>query len=231
MVLLTGSVGSGKSTTIAIIINHINELIKSIYLPSRSPSNLPLKITIDVNQSDLGLMFFLTLLACAHLPCKARTSFTSAIRDYDTMYSAITAAETGVLVLSTLHTINAPQTVERIVNFFPPHQHHQIRMQVIHFERRYFPQACPPQRRHRPCPRVRGHAFDPNYRAPYQGEQGMGDTAFYRRRQDLRDAVFYAVPGQVGKGRQHHRRGGRDFADNKEEFYQALKGIKKMGNE
>jgi twitching motility protein PilT len=46
------------------------------------------------------------------------------------MSAALTAAETGVLVLSTLHTINAPQSVERIINFFPPHQHEQIRIQL-----------------------------------------------------------------------------------------------------
>ena len=56
--------------------------------------------------------------------------YISNIRDLETMSAAITAAETGVLVLSTLHTINASKSVERIVNFFPPHQHQEVRDQL-----------------------------------------------------------------------------------------------------
>ena len=56
--------------------------------------------------------------------------FIGNIRDYDTVSSAMAAAETGVLVLSTLHTINASQTVERLINLFPPHQHQEVRNQL-----------------------------------------------------------------------------------------------------
>ncbi|HNW39469.1 MAG TPA: ATPase, T2SS/T4P/T4SS family, partial [Candidatus Omnitrophota bacterium] len=56
--------------------------------------------------------------------------FIGNIRDYDTVSSALSAAETGVLVLSTLHTINASQTVERLINLFPPHQHQEVRNQL-----------------------------------------------------------------------------------------------------
>jgi twitching motility protein PilT len=56
--------------------------------------------------------------------------FIGNIRDLETMSSAITAAETGVLVLSTLHTVNAAQSVERIINFFPPYQHEEVRNQL-----------------------------------------------------------------------------------------------------
>ena len=52
------------------------------------------------------------------------------IRDYETMAAAITAAETGVLVLSTLHTVNTAQSIERIINFFPPYQHEEVRVEL-----------------------------------------------------------------------------------------------------
>jgi twitching motility protein PilT len=56
--------------------------------------------------------------------------FIGNIRDYDTMAAVMTVAETGALVLSTLHTVNASQTIERIVNFFPPYQHQEVRSRL-----------------------------------------------------------------------------------------------------
>jgi len=56
--------------------------------------------------------------------------FIGNIRDYDTVSAAMAAAETGVLVLSTLHTVNASQTVERLINLFPPHQHQEVKNQL-----------------------------------------------------------------------------------------------------
>lgn len=132
LVLLTGSMGSGKSTTIASMIEYINLNSKKHILTIEDPMEFVFKdkeslinqreVSIDVLSYNNALRAF-TLQAPDVL-------FISNIRDLETMSSAITAAETGVLVLSTLHTINAAQSVERIINFFPPHQHQEVRNQL-----------------------------------------------------------------------------------------------------
>jgi twitching motility protein PilT len=84
-----------------------------------------------INQRELGLDVSSYSIALKAFTLQSPdVIFIGNIRDYDTMQAAITAAETGVLVLSTLHTVNASQSVERIINFFPPHQHQEIRNQL-----------------------------------------------------------------------------------------------------
>jgi twitching motility protein PilT len=124
--------GSGKSTTIASMIEYINVNTKKHILTIEDPIEFVFKdkeslinqreVSIDVISYNNALRAF-TLQAPDVL-------FISTIRDLETMSSALTAAETGVLVLSTLHTINAAQSVERIINFFPPHQHQEVRNQL-----------------------------------------------------------------------------------------------------
>ncbi len=132
LVLVTGPTGSGKSTTLAAMINHINE--------TRSVHIITLEDPIEfmhrnkkafVNQREIG---------------EDTHSFTSALkrvlrqdpdvilvgemRDLETISAAITAAETGHLVLATLHTTGGPETVDRVIDVFPPHQQQQVRMQL-----------------------------------------------------------------------------------------------------
>jgi twitching motility protein PilT len=84
-----------------------------------------------INQRELGLDVASYAVALRSFTLQSPdVIFIGNIRDYDTMQAAITAAETGVLVLSTLHTVNASQSVERIINFFPPHQHQEVRNQL-----------------------------------------------------------------------------------------------------
>lgn len=132
LVLLTGSMGSGKSTTIASMIDYINSSSGKHILTIEEPIEFTFKDKESlINQRELGLdvSSYPTALRAFTMQ-SPDVLFISNIRDLETMSSALTAAETGVLVLSTLHTINAPQTVERIINFFPPHQHQEIRNQL-----------------------------------------------------------------------------------------------------
>lgn len=132
LILLTGSAGSGKSTTIASMIDYINANLEKHILTIEEP----IEYTFDdkrsiINQRELGLDVFSYPSALRAFTLQSPdVIFIGNIRDSETMFAALTAAETGVLVLSTLHTVNAPQTVERIVNFFPPHQHNEVRTQL-----------------------------------------------------------------------------------------------------
>ncbi len=132
LILLTGITGSGKSTTIASMIEYINQNFGKHILTIEEPIEFTFKdkksiinqreIGKDVNSYEDALRQF-----ALHSP---DVIFIGNIRDRDTCYAALTAAETGILVFSTLHTINASSTVERIVNFFPPYQHQFILMQL-----------------------------------------------------------------------------------------------------
>lgn len=132
LVLLTGSMGSGKSTTIASMIEYINLNSKKHILTAEEPIELTFtdKQSI-INQRELGIDVkdYPTALRAFTLQ-SPDVMFVGNIRDHETVASAISAAETGVLVLSTLHTVNASQSVERLVNFFPPHQHQEVRHQL-----------------------------------------------------------------------------------------------------
>jgi pilus retraction protein PilT len=132
MVLLTGTMGSGKSTTIASMIDYINNNLKKHILTVEEPIEFTFKDkNCLINQRELGLDVASYSVALRAFTLQSPdVMFISNIRDYETMSASITAAETGVLVLSTLHTVNASQSVERIINFFPPHQHVEVRNQL-----------------------------------------------------------------------------------------------------
>ena len=131
LVLLTGSMSISKSTTIASM-EYINANSRKHILTIENPIEFVFQdkeslinqreVSLDVRSYQNALRAF-TLQSPDVL-------FIGNIRDLETMSSAMTAAETGVLVLSTLHTINAAQSVERIINFFPPYQHQEVRNQL-----------------------------------------------------------------------------------------------------
>lgn len=132
LVLLTGITGSGKSTTIASMIEYINQNFGRHILTVEEPIEFTFtdKKAI-INQREIGVDvkgYHDALRQFAlHSP---DVIYIGNIRDADTCYAALTAAETGVLVFSTLHTVNASSTIERIINFFPPHQHRLILSQL-----------------------------------------------------------------------------------------------------
>jgi twitching motility protein PilT len=132
LVLLTGSMGSGKSTTIASMIEYINGISKKHILTAEEPIEFTFEDKQSIiNQRELGIDVSSYAVALRSFTLQSPdVMFIGNICDYETMSSAMTAAETGVLVLSTLHTINASQSVERLINFFPPHQHQEARNQL-----------------------------------------------------------------------------------------------------
>jgi twitching motility protein PilT len=132
LVLLTGSMGSGKSTTIASMVEYINNNAKKHILTVEEPIEFTFEDDQSIiNQRELGIDVSTYPVALRSFTLQSPdVMFIGNIRDYDTVSAALAAAETGVLVLSTLHTINASQTVERLINLFPPHQHKEISNQL-----------------------------------------------------------------------------------------------------
>lgn len=132
LVLLTGTMGSGKSTAIASMIDYINSNCNKHILTIEEPIEFTFRDKNSiVNQRELGIDVSSYAVALRAFTLQSPdVIFIGNIRDNETMSAALTAAETGVLVLSTLHTVNAAKSVERIINFFPPHQHQEIRAQL-----------------------------------------------------------------------------------------------------
>ncbi len=132
LVLLTGSTGSGKSTTIATMLEHINVNLGRHILTIEEPVEFTFKDKLSIiNQREIGKDVFSYEDALKQFALHSPdVIFIGNIRDAETCHAALTAAETGVLVFSTIHTINAYSTIKRIINFFPPHQHNLVRGQL-----------------------------------------------------------------------------------------------------
>ena len=132
LVLVTGPTGSGKSTTLASIIDKINSTREVHVITLEDPIEyLHNHKKAMVNQREIGLdtHSYANALRAA-LREDPDVILVGEMRDLETISTAITAAETGHLVLSTLHTIGAASTIDRIVDVFPPHQQQQIRVQL-----------------------------------------------------------------------------------------------------
>lgn len=132
LVLITGPTGSGKSTTLASIINQINEDRKCHIITLEDPIEYIHKHKKSiVSQREIGRdsQSFKNGLRSA-LRQDPDVILVGEMRDLETISIAITAAETGHLVISTLHTIGAAKTIDRIIDVFPPHQQEQIRIQL-----------------------------------------------------------------------------------------------------
>ena len=132
MVLVTGPTGSGKTTTIAAMIDHINETKGVNVVTIEDPIEvLHVDKTSIVNQREIGTDTADYAMAMKRvLRQDPDVIFIGEMRDPETVWAALAAAETGHLVLSTLHTTNAVETVNRIVDFFPPHQQKQVRLSL-----------------------------------------------------------------------------------------------------
>jgi twitching motility protein PilT len=131
-VLVTGPTGSGKSTTLAAMIDLINEQRHEHILTIEDPIEfLHRHKNCVVNQRELGTdaQSFAAGLKAA-LRQDPDVILVGEMRDLETMMTALTAAETGHLVFATLHTQDTAQTVDRIVDAFPPAQQHQVRVQL-----------------------------------------------------------------------------------------------------
>lgn len=132
LVLVTGPTGSGKSTTLAALINEINSNRESHIITIEDPIEFLHKHNKSiVNQREIGkdILSYERALKAA-LREDPDVILIGEMRDLETISTAITAAETGHLVFSTLHTIGAAKTIDRIVDVFPPHQQEQIKIQL-----------------------------------------------------------------------------------------------------
>ena len=132
LVLVTGPTGSGKTTTIASMIDHINETRAVNVVTIEDPIEV---LHIDkkaiISQREIGsdTQGFAQAMRRV-LRQDPDVIFIGEMRDPETVWAALSAAETGHFVVSTLHTANTIETVNRIVDFFPPHQHKQIRLSL-----------------------------------------------------------------------------------------------------
>jgi twitching motility protein PilT len=131
MILVTGPTGAGKSTTLAALVNQINRERRCMIITIEDPIEYVFtNASSIVKQRELGLdtMSFPTALRQA-LRQDPDVIVVGEMRDLDTISTALTAAETGHLVLATIHTPDVSQTVDRIIDVFPPHQQSQVRLQ------------------------------------------------------------------------------------------------------
>lgn len=231
IVLLTGSTGSGKSTTLASMIEYINNQVNKHILTIEEPIEFTFKDKKTIiNQRELGLDVRSYAFALKHFTYQSPdVIFIGNIRNLETMSAGITAAETGILVLSTLHTVNAAQTVERIINFFPPYQHQEVRTQLSMLLKGVISLRL--------VPRKDGKGSIPAYEV-------MLLTPTIARL--IREGKIWEIPDFIEQGQifgmQSFKQSlvklvkdgiidigvGRDFADSVDEFELDLKGIRRL---
>ncbi len=132
LILCTGTTGSGKSTTLAAMIDYINSHRRAHIVTIEDPIEFlhrDKKSLINQREVEVDTKAFAVAMRSA-LREDPDVILVGEMRDYETIETALTAAETGHLVLSTLHTLDATETINRIISVFPPHQQKQIRLQL-----------------------------------------------------------------------------------------------------
>lgn len=132
LVLVTGTTGSGKSTTLAAMIDHINTLRTEHIVTVEDPIEFlhrDKRSIVNQREIDVDTRAFAVALRSA-LRQDPDVILVGEMRDYETIETALLAAETGHLVFSTLHTLDATETINRIISVFPPHHQKQIRIQL-----------------------------------------------------------------------------------------------------
>jgi len=129
LVLVTGITGSGKSTALAALINHINNHRRVNVITIEDPIEfLHRDVMSNISQREVGSDTLSFAAALRHvLRQDPDVILLGEIRDMETLDTALKAADTGHLVFSTLHTTDATQTINRVISFYPPHQHQEIR--------------------------------------------------------------------------------------------------------
>jgi twitching motility protein PilT len=132
IVLLTGTTGSGKSTTLAAMIDHMNEMTSKHIVTIEDPIEFVHEDKRSVvNQREVGMDTASFKRALRRvLRQDPDVILVGEMRDEETVQAALSAAETGHLVLSTIHTVDAAESINRMLDFFPPHQHGQARSMI-----------------------------------------------------------------------------------------------------
>ncbi|GAB4251925.1 type IV pilus twitching motility protein PilT [Deferrisoma sp.] len=147
LILVTGTTGSGKSTTLASMIDYINQKKTCHIITIEDPIEfLHRDKKSIINQREVG---FDTLSFAGALKSALRQDpdviLVGEMRDFETIETALVAAETGHLVLSTLHTVDAAETIHRIISVFPPYQQKQVRLQLASILRGVISQRLVPR--------------------------------------------------------------------------------------
>jgi twitching motility protein PilT len=129
IILVTGTTGSGKSTTLAAMIDHMNEHASKHIVTIEDPIEfLHRDKQSIINQREVGQDTGSFKRALRRvLRQDPDVILVGEMRDEETVHTALSAAETGHLVLSTVHTVDAPETINRVIDFFPPHMQQQVR--------------------------------------------------------------------------------------------------------
>jgi twitching motility protein PilT len=132
IVLLTGTTGSGKSTTLAAMIDHMNRTMSKHIVTIEDPIEFVHKdVRSVINQREVGMDTASFKRALRRvLRQDPDVILVGEMRDEETVQTALSAAETGHLVLSTIHTVDATESINRMLDFFPPHQHAQARSMI-----------------------------------------------------------------------------------------------------
>ena len=132
IILLTGTTGSGKSTTLAAMIDHINSTRRRHIVTVEDPLEfLHEDKQSIINQREVGMDTGSFKRALRRvLRQDPDVILIGEMRDEETVHTALSAAETGHLVFSTVHTVDAAETVNRLIDFFPPHMHNQVRAMI-----------------------------------------------------------------------------------------------------
>jgi pilus retraction protein PilT len=231
LVILTGSAGSGKSTAIASMIEYMNRNFKKHILTVEEPIEFTFSDKESIiNQRELGIDVASYAVALRAFTLQSPdVIYIGNIRDLETMSAALTAAETGVLVLSTLHTVNAAQSVERMINFFPPHQHPEVRTQLSSLLKGVVSLRLVPTK-------------DKDTRVPASETMLLSPTVSRL----IREGKAWEIPHYIEDGAVFGMHSFRqsllglveagkitpevaaDYADNREEFALALKGVKRV---
>jgi twitching motility protein PilT len=132
LILVTGTTGSGKSSTLAAMVDHINNHRTCNIITIEDPVEFlhrDNKCIISQREVGTDTPTFSSALKGA-LRQDPDVILVGEMRDYETIETAMTAAETGHLVMSTLHTMDAPETINRIISVFPPYHQRQVRIQM-----------------------------------------------------------------------------------------------------
>jgi twitching motility protein PilT len=132
IVLLTGTTGSGKSTTLAAMIDHMNHSMSKHIVTIEDPIEfVHADVRSVINQREVGMDTASFKRALRRvLRQDPDVILVGEMRDEETVQTALSAAETGHLVLSTIHTVDATESINRMLDFFPPHQHGQARSMI-----------------------------------------------------------------------------------------------------
>jgi twitching motility protein PilT len=132
IVLLTGTTGSGKSTTLAAMVDHINSTRARHIVTIEDPIEYLHRDKMSlINQREVGMDTGSFKKALRRvLRQDPDVILIGEMRDEETVHTALSAAETGHLVFSTVHTVDAVETVNRLIDFFPPHMHQQVRAMI-----------------------------------------------------------------------------------------------------